>query len=114
MASRQSIDEDVLASSGNVFSDLGLSNATERQTKVRLALAVNSILDLLALTQVEIARRLAVSQPKVSALKNYRLEGFSVEKLMHFLNALDQGVEIVIRGKPRTSRRAARIVVRAA
>ena len=41
---------------------------------------------------------------------NYRLEGFSVERLMHFLNALDRDIEIVIRKKPR-SRRAARIMV---
>jgi hypothetical protein len=44
---------------------------------------------------------------------NYRLEGFSVERLMHFLTALDQDVEIVIRDKPR-SRRMGKIVVRAA
>jgi hypothetical protein len=30
-----------------------------------------------------------VNQPKISVLVNYRLDGFSVERLMHFLNALD-------------------------
>ena len=40
---------------------------------------------------------LGVPQPKVSALANYRLDQFSVEKLMTFLNALEQDVEIVIR-----------------
>jgi predicted XRE-type DNA-binding protein len=49
----------------------------------------------------------------VSALANYRLEGYSVERLMTFLTALDQDVEIVIRKKPR-SRAAARISVVAA
>jgi predicted XRE-type DNA-binding protein len=53
---------------------------------------------------------LDVNQPKISALMNYRLDGFSVERLMHFLNALDRDIEIVIRKKPR-SRRSARIVV---
>ena len=43
----------------------------------------------------------------------YRLEGFSVERLMHFLTALDRDVEIVIRPKPR-SRKGARILVTAA
>ena len=47
---------------------------------------------------------------KVSALRNTKLEGFSVERLMTLLNALDQDVEIVIRAKPR-SRAAARISV---
>ena len=57
--------------------------------------------------------RLGINQPKISALANYRLEGFSVERLMRFLNALGRDVEIVIRSKPR-SRGAARIFVRAA
>ena len=53
---------------------------------------------------------LGVTQPKVSALRNYKLSGFSVERLMNLLTALDQDVEIVIRRKPR-SRKAARISV---
>ena len=53
---------------------------------------------------------LDVNQPKISALVNYRLECFSMERLMNFLNALDRDVEIVIRKKPR-SKMAARIVV---
>ena len=45
------------------------------------------------------AARLGVNQPKVSALRNYKLEGFSVERLMTLLTALDRDVEIVIRKK---------------
>jgi len=62
--------------------------------------------------RLEAARHLGINQPKVSALANYRLEGLSVERLMHFLNALGRDVEIVIRIKPR-SRRAARTFVTA-
>jgi predicted XRE-type DNA-binding protein len=56
---------------------------------------------------------LGLAQPKVSALRNYRLTGFSLERLMTLLTALDKDIEIVIRQKPR-SRRAARISVVAA
>ncbi len=56
---------------------------------------------------------LGVSQPKVSALRHYKLAGFSVERLMNLLTALDQDVEIVIRKKP-PSRKVARISVVAA
>ena len=100
-------------SSGNVFTDLRIANAEERQTKVRLALAINQILERRRFTQAEAARCLGINQPKISALARYRLEGFSVERLMHFLNALGLDVEIVIRSKSR-SRRAARIFVTAA
>ncbi|MGH9815824.1 MAG: helix-turn-helix domain-containing protein [Candidatus Acidiferrales bacterium] len=89
----------VTRSSGNVFADLGLPRADEKSTKVRLAVTVNQIIRERRLSQTAAARLLSVSQPKVSALANYQLEGFSVERLMHFLNALGRDVEIVVRGK---------------
>jgi predicted XRE-type DNA-binding protein len=104
------IREVVVPSSGNVFADLGLRDAGGKQTRVRLAVAINQIIEARHLSQIAAARLLDINQPKISALVNYRLEGFSVERLMHFLNALDRDVEIVIRKKPR-SKRAARIVV---
>jgi predicted XRE-type DNA-binding protein len=107
---RERNSEVVIKSSGNVFADLGLPDAGEKQTRVRLAVAINQIIEARRLSQTAAARLLAINQPKISALVNYRLEGFSVERLMHFLNALDRDVEIVIRKKPR-SKRAARIVV---
>ncbi len=105
--------EEVVRSSGNVFADLGFADAEERQTKVRLAAAINQLLSQRRLSQAAVARRLGINQPKVSALRNYKLEGFSVERLMRFLTALDQDIQILIRNKPR-SRRSARIVVTAA
>jgi predicted XRE-type DNA-binding protein len=102
----------ITPSSGNVFADLGFADADERQTKARLALAINRILEKRRLSQTQAAQRLGINQPKISALANYRLEGFSVERLMHFLNALGRDVEIVIRNKP-ASRRTARIMVTA-
>ena len=104
---------DVVPSSGNVFADLGLPNVEEKQTKVRLAVAINQILQTRKLSQTAAARRLNVNQPKVSALSHYQLEGFSVERLMNFLTALDRDVEIVIRPKPK-SRTVGRIAVTAA
>jgi len=102
--------ESIVRSSGNVFADLGLRDAGEKQTKVRLAVAIQQIIQTRHLSQTAAARLLGINQPKISALVNYHLEGFSVERLMHFLNALDRDVEIVIRKKPR-SRKTARIVV---
>jgi predicted XRE-type DNA-binding protein len=103
-------DETIVRSSGNVFADLGLRDAGEKQTKVRLAVAIQQIIQARRLSQAAAARLLGISQPKISALANYHTEGFSVERLLHFLNALDRDVEIVIRKKPR-SRKTARILV---
>ena len=104
---------EITRGSGNVFADLGFPDAEERQTKLRLAHTLNAIIDARHLTQAVAAQRLGLNQPKVSALRHYKLEGFSVERLMTLLNALDRDVEIVIRKKPR-SRAAARISVVAA
>ena len=114
MASRNAErDEEIVRGSGNVLTDLGFPDAAERQAKLRLAYALNQVLDQWKLTQAETARVLGVGQPKVSALRRHKLAGFSVERLMTLLTALDRDVEIVIRRKPR-SRRAGRISVVAA
>ncbi len=100
----------IVRSSGNVFADLGVPKADEKAARVRLAFAINQIIHGRQLSQIGAARLLDVSQPKISALRNYQLEGFSIERLMRFINALGHDVDIVIRKKPR-SRRAARIGV---
>jgi len=102
----------IIPSSGNVFADLGVSDAGEKQTKVRLAVAINHILEKAHVSQVKAGQLLGINQPKISALSNYRLDGFSVERLMNFLNSLGRDVEIVIR--KRRSGRSARIHVTAA
>lgn len=106
------VQETIVPSSGNVFSDLGLPDAEELDTKVRLGAAICSIVERRSLTQAQVAAALEINQPKVSALLHYKLEGFSVERLMRFLTALGHDVEIVIKAKPRA--RAARLAVRAA
>ena len=114
MASRNANREDeVIRGTGNVFADLGYPDASERQARLRLAYALNQILERRKLSQAEAADVLGVTQPKVSALRHYKLAGFSVERLMNLLTALDQDIDIVIKRKPR-SRRAARISVVAA
>ena len=110
---RKSGAADIVRGSRNVFADLGYPDAEERQTKLRLALALNAIVAERQLTQTQAAARLGLNQPKVSALRNYKLDGFSVERLMSFLLALGQDVEIRITPR-RATRAPGRIVVHAA
>jgi predicted XRE-type DNA-binding protein len=92
-------DTKIARGTTNVFADLGLPDPSERQTKTRFALAINRIIKDQGLKQTDAARLLGVPQPKVSALVNYRLDGFSVEKLMDFIVALGRDVEIIVRPK---------------
>jgi predicted XRE-type DNA-binding protein len=87
-------------SSGNVFVDLGLPDTEDRLAKAELARQIGAIIRNRRLTQSATADILGVDQPKVSALINGRLAGFSLERLMHFLTLLGQDVEIVVRSKP--------------
>jgi predicted XRE-type DNA-binding protein len=105
--------EPVTRGTGNVFADLGFPMPPSVRPSYAwpgLAYALNQVVEGRKLSQAEAARVLGVTQPKVSALRHYKLAGFSVERLMNLLTALDQDIEIVIRRKPR-SRRAARISV---
>ena len=100
--------------SGNLFANLGLLDAAELDTKLRLAVAINQRLDARRLTQSVAAALLGINQPKVSALKSYKLDGFSVERLMVFLTELGSDIEIRISSARRATSKAGRISVAAA
>jgi predicted XRE-type DNA-binding protein len=83
--------------SGNVFADLGLPNPEERLAKSTMAIQIAELIEARGLTQTQAAARLGIDQPKISNLLRGRLRGFSTDRLMAFLNALDCDVIITIR-----------------
>ncbi len=91
-------------STGNIFEDLGFSDSKERLAKSQLAMKINDLIEKRDLTQKQSADILHVNQPKISALINGRLDGFSIERLMYFLNLLNQDVEIVVKPSKRSTR----------
>ncbi len=86
-------------SSGNVFADLGFPNAEEELVKARLTIAIYQLIKQRGLTQAAAADLLGTTQPQVSALMRCRAGSFSIERLLRFLNALDQDIEITVRPK---------------
>jgi predicted XRE-type DNA-binding protein len=104
--------ECIITSSGNVFADLRLPDSAELDTKLKLGAAICNIVKRRPLSQADVAGLLGINQPKVSALLHFKLEGFSVERPIRFLVALDQDVDIVIKHRPHNRR--ARITVNAA
>ena len=95
----------------NVLMDLGLPDAEELTAKAILAKKMNDILESRALTQSAAAALLGMPQPKISAIRHYKIRGISLERLMQALTALGQNVEIVVR--PSRKKSAARIAVAA-
>ena|SRR6476620_8500800 len=93
--------------SHNVFKDLGLPNAEEHLVKAQLVYKIDTILKERKLKQVEAGRLFGIPQPEISKLLHGQFRQFSVERLLRFLVALNQDVEIVIkphRGKPDSAR----------
>ncbi|ETX05221.1 helix-turn-helix domain-containing protein [Candidatus Entotheonella palauensis] len=98
--------ESITESSGNVFADLDLPEPEEALAKAELARRIGGIIKRRRLSQAQAAEVLGLDQPKVSALLRGKLEGFSTDRLLRFLNALDRDVEIVIKRKPRSRKQA--------
>jgi len=84
-------------SSGNVFADLGFPHPEQELLKAKLTLEIYRLIKRRDLTQVEAGKILGIKQPHVSALMRNRSGTFSVERLMDFLTALGQDVEISVR-----------------
>ena len=83
--------------SGNVFADLGFSPTEARNLRLRsqMMTALRKFIDLEGLTQAEAAKRLKVSQPRISDLTRGKISRFSLDTLVNML--VDAGLEIDFR-----------------
>lgn len=112
-ASKPKTDSRVTRGSGNIFADLGFepAEAGELQVKAELTRQIYNRIKSMALTQTQAAERLGIGQPDVSKLMNARFIGYSTDRLIALLNALEVDVDIVVRPR-RKSRTHAPGVVR--
>jgi predicted XRE-type DNA-binding protein len=96
--------------SDNVFADIGLPNAEEPVVKAQLVCKIDGLMRACGLRQVDAAKLFGVKQRDVSKMLRGDFRQFSVERLLRFLVALGQDVEIVV--KPhRGARRAPQLRV---
>src|SRR5687767_9631701 len=83
-------------SSGNIFADLGLPDAEEMLARSKLMLRVTGLIEERRLTQAQASTILGTNQPTVSDLMRGKINKFSLSRLIGFLNALGQNVEISV------------------
>ncbi len=83
--------------SRNVFKDIGVPNAEEHLVKVQLVFKIDTIMKDRGLKQVEAADLFGIRQPDVSKMLRGEFRQFSVERLLRFLVALNQDVQIVVK-----------------
>ena len=96
----------ITKSSANVFADLGFPPAEARNLRLRsqLMTALRKFIEKEGLTQADAAKRLKVSQPRISDLIRGRISRFSLDTLVNML--ADAGLKVDFRIKPPTRRMA--------
>jgi predicted XRE-type DNA-binding protein len=94
-------------SSGNVFRDLGFSSDEAAYLKVRADLMLNlqKAITARGLTQAQTAKRLGVTQPRVSDVMRGRIDRFSIDTLIDMLARL--GIRVTLMLHPRRRRAGA-------
>jgi predicted XRE-type DNA-binding protein len=75
-------------SSGNVFADIGSTDAEKALAKSRTARRIGEAIRDRGLTQPRAAELMAVDQSEVSAILTGRLSGYSMERLARLLARL--------------------------
>lgn len=88
---------EVRRSSGNVYADLGLPNAAKLKIKTGLVIEISKAIRRLELTQQVAAKRMGLTQPKVSDMMRGDFTNLSERKLMDCLNRLGYDIEIKVR-----------------
>ena len=97
----------------DIFADLGRPDAQDHYVKAQLIFQMQQIMKARKLTQTAVSKLMGIKQPDVSNLLRGRFRGYSIERILGFLQALDQDIEIVIKPKAANAR-TARIIVKAA
>ena len=113
MEKMMSEDTKITKGSGNVFKDLGFPNPEEHQMKADLIRRLGTIIEDRGYTQIQTSKIIGLGQADLSKLLRGRVRGYSIGRLLAFLMALDNDIEIVIKKRPK-NRKTSRMVVVAA
>jgi predicted XRE-type DNA-binding protein len=89
----------VTRSSGNVFADIGLSDASEHELKARIVLTLDRRIKALGLSQTAAAERIGISQPDLSKILRGNFGGFALGRLLRAVTKLGSDVEIKIKAR---------------
>jgi predicted XRE-type DNA-binding protein len=88
---------EVHESDANVFADLGLPDASTHFLKAQIVAELYRLANGRNLTQTKAGALMGISQPEVSRLFKGHFREYSIERLMAFLTAFDQDIEILVR-----------------
>ena len=90
-------DLEVHEGTDNIFAELGLPDAETHFLKAQLVAELYRMANELKLSQAKAGEVMGISQPEVSRMFKGNFREYSVERLMGFLTAFNNDVEIVVR-----------------
>lgn len=95
---------EITASSGNVFLDLGFDpdEAAHLEVRSSLMFTIRTLIQDQGLTQTEAAKKLGVTQPRISDLVRGRIDLFSIDSLVDMLARV--GIKVAVECSPVTQR----------
>ena len=103
MTSRIVEGVEITLGSGNVFADIGLTDAESLKIKSGLVIEITRAIRKLGLTQTDAATRMEIAQAKVSRMIRGDFANLSERKLMNCLNRLGYDIEIRVKATSRAS-----------
>ena len=88
---------DIYVGNANIFAELGLPDADNHFLKAQIVAALNRLVTDQKLNQTKAGSLMGITQPEVSRLFRGHFREYSVERLMSFLTAFNQDVDIIAR-----------------
>jgi predicted XRE-type DNA-binding protein len=96
-------DFELIRGSGNVFADLGMKNPEQRQLRAILAAEIGKTLAADKLTVRAAEKITGVAAADFSRIRQAKLKGFTIDRLMTILDRLNQDVQVSVSVSPRVS-----------
>jgi predicted XRE-type DNA-binding protein len=89
-------DLELEMSSGNVFTDIGFDDeeAANLLIRARLLSKLRDLIEETGMSQRAIAKQLSIQQPRVAEIMKLKIQYFSVDTLLKYLDRLGQNVEL--------------------
>lgn len=97
--------------SENPIRDFGVRNPDQALAKSMLAMHIEDAIKAKGISQREAGELMGIDKAKVSAIIHGKLKGFTMERLLRCLNALDLNVEIIVTRKSTRAKQAHTVVI---
>ena len=88
---------EVTTGTANIYADLGVEDSERLKIKTGLVIKIIKAIQTQELTQQEAAKRMGITQPKVSEVMRGYFNNLSERKLMDCLTRLGYDIEIKVR-----------------